>query len=272
MPSAFCYNQAAVNNQAAASLDALEEILQYKFADRGLLERAITHRSWAHEQVSPASQEEARRLHNEAFEFLGDSVLGLIVANHLYLSNPDASEGELSRMKHRLVSAATLANVSLRMGLGDFVRFGRGEERSGGSRKRALLADVFEAITGAIFLEGGLEAASRFVELSLADELAHSDPESAAAADHKTLFQEILQAAKQPAPQYIVVETLGPPHKRIFHVEVRWNGGKVLGTGRTIKAAESAAAGLALEQMQLDSIPASDSGAGSVRPGGNDQE
>jgi ribonuclease-3 len=272
MPSAFCYNQAAVTNQAATSLESLEEILKYKFADRGLLERAITHRSWAHEQVSPASQEEARRLHNEAFEFLGDSVLGLIVANHLYLSNPDASEGELSRMKHRLVSAATLANVSQRMGLGDFVRFGRGEERSGGSRKRALLADVFEAITGAIFLEGGLEAATCFVELSLADELANSDPESAAAADHKTLFQEILQAAKQPAPQYYVVETLGPPHKRIFHVEVRWNGGKVLGSGRTIKAAESAAAALALEQIQRDAIPASDPGSGSVGPGGNDQE
>jgi ribonuclease III len=256
MPSAFCYNQSAVTNQAAASLDSLEEILQYKFTDRSLLERAITHRSWAHEQVSPAAQEEARRLHNEAFEFLGDSVLGLIIANHLYLSNPDASEGELSRMKHRLVSAATLANVSERMGLGDFVRFGRGEERSGGSRKRALLADVFEALTGAIFLEGGLEAASCFVKHALTEELAHSDPESAAAADHKTLLQETLQASKQPAPQYIVVETLGPPHQRIFHVEVRWPGGKVLGSGKSIKAAESVAARLALEQMQRDSAPA----------------
>jgi ribonuclease-3 len=253
MPSAFCYNQSAVNHYSAANLDSLEEILEYKFADRSLLERAITHRSWAHEQVSPGSQEEARRLHNEAFEFLGDSVLGLIIANHLYLSNPDATEGELSRMKHRLVSAVTLANVSKRMSLGEFVRFGRGEERSGGSRKRALLADVFEAITGAIFLEGGLEAATRFVKNSLAQELAHSDPESAAAADHKTLLQEKLQALKHPAPQYSVVETLGPPHRRIFHVEVRWNGGQVLGEGRTIKAAEAVAARLALERMERES-------------------
>jgi ribonuclease III len=247
-----------VNNQVS-SLDSLEEILQYQFADRSLLERAITHRSWAHEQVAPASQEEARRLHNEAFEFLGDSVLGLIVANHLYLSNPDASEGELSRMKHRLVSAATLAKVSLRLGLGDFVRFGKGEERSGGSRKRALLADIFEALTGAIFLEGGLDAATSFVKRSLSEELAHSDPESAAAADHKTLLQETLQAAKQPAPQYIVVETLGPPHQRVFHVEVRWHGGNVLGSGKSIKAAESVAARLALEQMQSDSAANNDS-------------
>jgi len=245
-----------VNNHSPANLDSLEEILEYKFADRDLLERAITHRSWAHEQVSPGSQEEARRLHNEAFEFLGDSVLGLIVANHLFLSNPDATEGELSRMKHRLVSATTLANASLRMGLGEFVRFGRGEERSGGSRKRALLADVFEAITGAIFLEGGLDAATRFVQLSLAEELAHSDPESAAAADHKTLLQEKLQALKHPGPQYTVVETLGPPHRRIFHVEVKWTGGQVLGEGRTIKAAEAVAARLALEQMERDSANA----------------
>jgi len=240
-----------VTNQET-SLEALEEILQYKFADRCLLERAITHRSWAHEQVAPSAHGEARRLHNEAFEFLGDSVLGLIVANHLYLSNPDASEGELSRMKHRLVSAATLANASLRLGLGDFVRFGRGEERSGGSRKRALLADVFEALTGAIFLDAGLAAATSFIKRALREELAHSDPESAAAADHKTLLQETLQALKQPAPQYVVVETLGPPHQRVFHVEVTWPGGKVLGSGKSIKAAESVAARLALEQMQRD--------------------
>jgi ribonuclease-3 len=246
-----------VNNHSPANLDSLEEILGYKFADRDLLERAITHRSWAHEQVSPGAQDEARRLHNEAFEFLGDSVLGLIVANQLFLSNPDATEGELSRMKHRLVSAVTLANASLRLGLGEFVRFGKGEERSGGSRKRALLADVFEALTGAIFLEGGLVAATQFVELALAHELAHSDPESAAAADHKTLLQEKLQALKQPGPQYSVVETLGPPHRRIFHVEVKWTGGQVLGEGRTIKAAEAVAARLALEKMEEDSAGAS---------------
>jgi len=107
-------------------------------------------------------QLEARKLHNESLEFLGDSVLGLVVANYLCGSYPGGTEGELSRMKHRLVSAPTLAKASQELNLGDFLRFGRGEEKSGGRHKNALLADVFEAITGAIFLDGGLEAATEF--------------------------------------------------------------------------------------------------------------
>ena len=127
----------------------------------------MTHRSWAHEQVSPRAQRDARNLHNEALEFLGDSILGLIVADYLFKAYPNATEGELSRMKHRLVSAPTLAKTSTELSLGEFVRFGRGEEKSGGRRKHALLADVFEAVTGAIFVDGGLDAARGFVERAL---------------------------------------------------------------------------------------------------------
>src|SRR5215210_3643090 len=101
-------------------LDALETLLAYKFSDRTLLERAVTHRSWAHEQVAPGQEEEARRLHNEAFEFVGDSVLGLVVADSLFQSYPDVTEGELSRMKHRLVSAPTLARASMQLAIGQF--------------------------------------------------------------------------------------------------------------------------------------------------------
>ncbi len=210
----------------------------------------MTHRSWAHEQVSPRSQRDARHLHNEALEFLGDSILGLVVAEYLFRAYPQATEGELSRMKHRLVSAPTLAKASTELGLGEFVRFGRGEEKSGGRRKRALLADVFEAVTGAIFLDGGVEPARKFIETSLDRDLHNVDPVSAAAADPKTMLQEKLQATHQPAPQYSVIETLGPPHRRMFHVELKWNGGATRGTGPTIKAAEAAAAQAALEQMQ----------------------
>src|ERR1700730_1502113 len=131
----------------------------------------MTHRSWAHEQVSPRSQHDARHLHNEALEFLGDSILGLVVADYLFKACPRASEGELSRMKHRLVSAPTLAKASTELGLGEYVRFGRGEEKSGGRRKQALLSDIFEAVTGAIFLDGGLQAATKFVERALDEEL-----------------------------------------------------------------------------------------------------
>lgn len=231
------------------NLDQLEDVLQYHFGDQDLLTQAMTHRSWAHEQVSPRAGVQARNLHNEALEFLGDSILGLIVAHYLFKAYPNASEGELSRMKHRLVSAPTLAQTSTELGLGDFVRFGRGEEKSGGRRKHALLADVFEAVTGAIFLDGGLDAARAFVERALGDELRSADPVAAAAADPKTMLQEKLQATHQPGPQYTVVETLGPPHKRMFHVELKWDGGTARGEGQTIKAAEAAAAQEALKQM-----------------------
>ena len=232
------------------NLNYLQEVISYQFRDRDLLAQAMTHRSWAHEQVSPRSQRAARNLHNEALEFLGDSVLGLIVADYLFRAYPQATEGELSRMKHRLVSAPSLAKASRELGLGEFVRFGRGEEKSGGRRKAALLADVFEAVMGAIFLDGGLPAATEFVERALGEDLRRANPVDAAAADPKTMLQERLQAIHEPAPQYIVVETLGPPHHRTFHVELKWNGGTARGEGRTIKAAEAAAAQVALTQME----------------------
>ncbi len=238
-----------VRTSEIEKLDELEAVLGYYFSDRALLVQAMTHRSWAHEQVSPRQQREARDLHNEALEFLGDSVLGLIVADYLFKAYPGASEGELSRMKHRLVSAPTLAKTSKELGLGEFVRFGRGEEKSGGRRKHALLADVFEAVTGAIFLDGGLEAAAKFVERGLGDDLRRANPIAAAAAD---MLQEKLQATRQPVPRYTVIETLGPPHKRMFHVELKWDGGSTRGEGPTIKAAEAAAARAALQLMESE--------------------
>jgi ribonuclease-3 len=233
-------------------LDLLQTVLAYEFQNAALLKRAVTHRSWAHEQVAPGAEEQARQLHNESLEFLGDSVLGLIVADYLCRAYPGVTEGELSRMKHRLVSAPTLAEASLRLNLGDFLQFGRGEEKSGGRRKDALLADVLEAVTGAIFLDGGLRAATEFVEHALGEELQHANPMSAAEADFKTMLQEKLQAGHLAAPRYTVVETLGPPHRRTFHVAVSWDGGSVQGEGRSIKAAEAAAAKQALKTMRSE--------------------
>jgi ribonuclease-3 len=232
-------------------LDQLESILGYQFRDRALLERSLTHRSWAHEQVAPGAGDQARQLHNEALEFLGDSVLGLIVADFLCKAYPSVTEGELSRMKHRLVSAPTLAKVSQRLSLGEYLRFGRGEEKSGGRQKNALLADVFEAVTGAIFVDGGLVPASEFVRRALGQELSGANPIAAAEADYKTMLQERLQAERLPAPRYSVVETIGPPHRRTFFVEVKWEGGAVRGEGHSIKTAEAAAAKRALELMRI---------------------
>jgi len=232
-----------------SDLDDLEEILGYSFDDRSLLERALTHRSWAHEEVGAGNEMDARRLHNEALEFVGDSVLGLIIADYLFQAYPDVTEGELSRMKHRLVSASTLGCASERLTVGEYLRVGRGEEKSGGRGKLALLADAFEALLAAIFLDGGLAAATDFVHHALADELEKVDPEAAAAADFKTLLQEHIQADHHAAPHYTVIETTGPPHRRTFHVELSWDGGTVRAEGRTIKAAETTAARLALEKI-----------------------
>jgi len=232
-----------------ADLSLLEERLGYTFKDRGLLERALTHRSWAHESVRAGEEEKARHLHNEALEFVGDSVLGLVVADALFRSHPHVTEGELSRMKHRLVSTHTLARAARELQFGDFLRVGRGEEKTGGRRKRALLADAFEAVLAAVFLDGGFSEAAGFVERALSRDLSEATPESAAAADFKTLLQERLQAARHVTPRYDLVETQGPPHSRTFHVEVVWDSERVRGEGQTIKAAEMDAARRALEQI-----------------------
>ncbi|HEX8458386.1 MAG TPA: ribonuclease III [Pyrinomonadaceae bacterium] len=239
------------SEKTAPDLGELEAKLGYAFNDRTLLERALTHRSWAHEHVAPGEEIEARRLHNEALEFVGDSVLGLAVADYLFQSTSDATEGDLSRMKHRLVSTTMLARVARRLGLGEYLRIGRGEEKTGGRRKRALLADVVEAVIAAVYLDGGYGRASEFVHQLLSDELTEANPEEAAAADYKTLLQERVQATFHVTPTYDVVDTEGPPHRRTFHVQVVFKDNAVPGAGSTIKTAEMDAARRALEQLNL---------------------
>lgn len=238
-------------------LAALEERLGYAFRDRRLLERALTHRSWAHEHVRPGEEEKAKLLHNEALEFVGDSVLGLVVADALFRVHPEVTEGELSRMKHRLVSTQTLARAARRMQFGEFLRVGRGEEKTGGRRKRALLADSLEAVLAAVFLDGGFDEAGRFVARALGSELSEATPETAAAADHKTLLQERLQADCRVTPRYELVGADGPPHARVFRVEAVWEGERVGGEGQTIKAAEMEAARRALELMNGEGVDGS---------------
>jgi ribonuclease-3 len=235
----------------AADLSALEESLGHSFRDRSLLERALTHRSWAYESVGAGEEVRARLLHNEVLEFVGDSVLGLVVAHTLFATYPEANEGDLSRMKHVLVNTRTLSAAAQRLGIGEHMRVGRGEEKAGGRLKKGLLEDAFEAVVAAVFLDGGFEAAASFVRRALGEELSEVTPESvtAAAADHKTVLQERLQAELHLMPHYEVVETEGPPHARTFHVEAAWDNTRVRGQGRTIKAAEMDAACHALELL-----------------------
>lgn len=229
------------------TLANLEHLLGYKFQNLELLERAVTHRSWAHEHLPDGDEDAVRELQNESFEFVGDSVLGLAVAEHLYLRNPNASEGDLTLMKHHLVSTETLAKLASTLGLGDFMRVGRGEEKTGGRRKQALLADTLEAIIAAIFFDTGYISARAFITRILADDLKRATPRTSI--DYKTLLQETLQASKLSAPVYTVVKTEGPPHQRTFFVEAQWDGGAVCGQGNSIKQAEMMAANLALQQI-----------------------
>ncbi len=229
------------------NLASFEQILGYKFQNTALLERAVTHRSWAFEQVEVGEDAEARSLQNESLEFVGDSVLGLAVAEQLYNLHPKASEGDLTLMKHRLVSTTTLAKVSKIVCLGDFMRVGRGEEKTGGRRKHALLADTLEAVIGAIFFDSGYIPARAFVCRIYAEQFLSATPKSSL--DYKTLLQETLQAEKYPAPIYSVVQIDGPPHERQFLVEAVWETGAVRGTGTSIKSAEMMAANLALKTL-----------------------
>lgn len=245
------------NSAASPDLAALEEKIGFCFQDRALLERALTHRSWANERVASGDDLAARRLHNEAFEFVGDSVLGLAIAAYLFQTHDDLTEGDLSRMKHGLVSTGTLARAANRLGLSDYLRVGRGEEKTGGRGKRAMLADAFEALLAAVYLDGGYHAAIEFVYRALEPELSVATPEAAVAADYKTLLQERVQAAFRLTPAYKMIDTEGPPHRRVFHVEVNWDGGSgVRGEGPTIKSAEMCAARHALEHLKETEQPA----------------
>lgn len=229
-------------------LSKLENLLDYKFREPSLLERAITHRSWAHENLPGASEEKLREMENESLEFVGDSVLGLVIAEQLYTAHPTLSEGDLTLMKHHLVSMSTLAKLAQELDLGEFVRVGRGEEKTGGRKKQAILADTLEAIIAAVFFDGGYDAAKAFVGRIFMTELGTVTPKGSL--DYKTLLQETLQSEKLSAPSYLLVKTDGQPHARTFFVEAVWETGRSEGSGRSIKSAEMVAANEALKMLK----------------------
>lgn len=231
-------------------LSNFENVIGYKFEDPKLLERALTHRSWAHENLGGKNEDEIRAAENESFEFLGDSVLGLAVAEQLFRKYPDASEGELTLMKHRLVSMTTLATVAESLNIGEYIRIGRGEEKTGGRRKKAILADALEAVIAAVFFDSGYVATRSFVARILANEFRSATPEGSA--DYKTLLQEKLQAEQLPGQTYSLLKTEGQPHERTFYVEAAWKTGKALGQGSSIKSAEMMAASEALRSLQTE--------------------
>lgn len=228
----------------SGEIDRLEERLRYRFKDRALLERALTHRSFSHERG-------ARRRHYERLEFLGDALLGFVVSAWLWRDDPEAPEGILSRRKQAVVRAETLAAVAADMGIGDALRLGRGEEATGGRAKGSLLADAFEAILGAVYVDGGLRPARSFVLRHLGRALHGARGARDLTDDYKTRLQERIQAARRETPRYRVAATRGPAHAREFSVEVLI-GSEVVGdgVGSSRKQAEQEAAHRALDRLE----------------------
>ena len=210
--------------------DTLRDRLDYTFRSPELLGQALTHRSFG-------------AVHNERLEFIGDAVLDCAIAAVLYRRFPRVSEGVLSRMRAHLVNGETLARLGAALELGDAIRLGEGELRSGGATRPSILADALEAIIGAVFLDAGFDAAYGVVESVFASELADVDP-LAVAKDPKTRLQEWLQARKLPVPDYVVVGVSGEAHAQTFAVECRIAGLAIIaaGTGSNRRAAEQAAA------------------------------
>lgn len=241
-------------------ISVLEQTLGHHFQRPALLEQALTHSSHAHETEARAEQGVAA-LDNEQFEFLGDAVLGFVTSQVLFERFPSFQEGQLSKMRAHLVSARHLVRIAKELDLGRYLRLGRGEERSGGRSKTALLVDALEAVLAAMYLDSGLESPRRFiVERILEPELQRLERGGGGVlpvTDHKSALQEFLQGSGRPQPHYAVIKEQGPEHSKLFTVEVRVkmgaNGAGELvtqGEGPTKKAAEQRAARQALEQLR----------------------
>ncbi|HUQ49537.1 MAG TPA: ribonuclease III [Terriglobales bacterium] len=247
--------------ETSADIELLQQTLGHRFKDRALLERALTHSSHANESAMEDAQSLPVVFDNEQMEFLGDAVLGFVTSLTLYQRYPNFSEGHLSKLRAHLVSARHLIQVARKIGLGNHLRLGRGEERTGGRQKSALLVDALEAVIAAVYLDGGLEPAKDFILRCIVgpelDQIDRDPQKALEVSDQKSALQEWLQATGRPQPSYHVVQEAGPDHQKVFTVEL-----KVLldrssqqihisrGQGPTKKKAEQMAAQDALKALK----------------------
>ena len=219
----------------------LETAIGYRFGNISLLQNALTHSSYANEHWHNSLKS------NERLEFLGDSILGMVVAEYLYRNFPDRPEGELTRMRADMVCEKTLAAVAQRIGLGQHLLLGNGEEQGGGRSRDSILADAVESVIAAAFLDGGMSAARQLIEKFILVEVPVKKLHNA---DYKTALQELVQQKKNQTLSYALVGESGPDHDKRFEVEVSLNG-RIIGTGSgsSKKRAEQMAAKRALETM-----------------------
>jgi len=274
--------QEAIEVRAEAALEDLEAALGHGFGRRELLVCALTHRSLAREKAAaelvPAAGEAQAAEDNERLEFLGDAVLGLVVAEAMFAAHPEWQEGELTRVRAQLVSRKHLAEVAMAIGLGAHLRLSKGEERGGLRNRSTVLSNSMEAVLGALFLDGGLEPvrvfARRFVMGEAAEQLAQELRSGAALGNYKSALQEYLQSTQAGAPVYRVKGESGPDHRKRFLVEVRLNSADghsirrlAGGRGTTKKLAEQDAARRALERLTAGNLPGNQD-----RQGRNEEE
>lgn len=228
-----------MNNDA---LSQLQENIGVKFVKLDLLNMALTHRSYANENPKI-------NFSNERLEFLGDSVLSIIVSNYLFNKYPDYPEGKLTATRSLLVQSKTLAKISKKLNVGEFLVMSKGEEQTGGRTNNSILADAFEAITGAIFLDQGLDVAKLFIEknlLAVEEEILSAKE----VVDFKSSLQEITQEKNKVSPKYELLKSEGPDHAKVFYVDVFVGTNKVAtGVGKSKQSAEQNAAQLALEKI-----------------------
>lgn len=219
----------------------LEAAIGYRFKDITLLQNALSHSSYANERWHDSLKS------NERLEFLGDSILGMVTAEYLYRNFPDRPEGDLTRMRADMVCERALAVVAERIGLGQHLLLGHGEEQGGGRSRDSILADAVESVIAACFLDGGMDAARKFINTFVLTEVSVKKLRNA---DYKTALQELVQQKKNQVLSYALVGESGPDHDKQFTVEVSLNG-KVVGTGdgRSKKKAEQDAAKAAIEAL-----------------------
>ena len=224
----------------------LEEAIGYRFHNLSLLQNALTHSSYANERWHNSL------LSNERLEFLGDSVLGMLVAEYLFRNFPNRPEGELTRMRADMVCETTLAAAANRIGLGDYLLLGHGEEQGGGRSRDSILADAVESVIAACFLDGGLDAALNFIRQFILVEVPVTRLHNV---DYKTQLQELVQQKKNQTLSYALVDESGPDHDKRFDVEVSLNGTVVgKGSGSSKKRAEQDAARAAIANLFPDHV------------------
>ena len=251
---------------------ALEDALGHRFRRRAILDQALTHSSFAREAESqvPAGTDEDTPGDNEQLEFLGDAVLTFVISQELFQRFPEYAEGDLSKLRAHIVSARALVHPARRLEIGKYLRFGRGEEKSGGRSKSALLVDALEALIAAVFLDAGLEKTHLFIVKAILqpalEELQKQGNSTLPVTDYKSALQEVVHATGRPQPRYSLVKEQGPEHRKVFTMEVHIpapsHGGEAFvsrAEGGTKKRAEQGAARQAWEYLQsLQASPAPD--------------